>query len=162
VIHSAELSQTVIAAINMALARDIDVDLFHKTHVIARPSGAAPYSLQVSALSGQPCFGTTGSVPSAIVFIVNPELGVRLDARQLQDLYRLTPAEARVAVQLSEGEDLTQLAAMLGVSINTVKSQIRNIYEKMGIDSRAAFLRAAMSHSTVQIGFVAQRPVGRR
>lgn len=151
VIHNPESSQAVAAAIEMALTRYVDVDFFHKTHVIARPSGAAPYSLQVSALSGQPCFGLTVAAPGAIVFIVDPERGIRLDATQLQDLYGLTPAEARVAVRLPDGDDLAELACMLGVSINTVKTQIKRIYEKMGVDSRAAFMRAALTHASVHI-----------
>jgi DNA-binding CsgD family transcriptional regulator len=53
----------------------------------------------------------------------------------------LTIAERAVAEQLCEGRTLAQIARMRGVSTNTVKSQVRQIFRKLDVDSRVALVR---------------------
>nr|WP_228508588.1 LuxR C-terminal-related transcriptional regulator [Herbiconiux sp. VKM Ac-1786] len=50
---------------------------------------------------------------------------------------RLTPRELEVARHLSTGAALPDIAAALSVSPNTVKSQVRSLYRKLGVTSRA-------------------------
>jgi DNA-binding CsgD family transcriptional regulator len=53
----------------------------------------------------------------------------------------LTTAEQAVADQLCEGRTLGQIASLRGVSANTVKSQVRQIFRKLNVDSRVALVR---------------------
>ena len=53
----------------------------------------------------------------------------------------LTPAEQDVAAQLCEGRTLAQVARLRGVSLNTVKSQVRQIFRKLNVDSRVGLVR---------------------
>ena len=53
----------------------------------------------------------------------------------------LTIAEQAVAEQLCEGRTLAQIAGLRGVSTNTVKSQVREIFRKLNVDSRVALVR---------------------
>ena len=53
----------------------------------------------------------------------------------------LTPAEKAVADFLCEGRTLAQVARLRGVSLNTVKSQVRQIFRKLDVDSRVALVR---------------------
>jgi len=53
----------------------------------------------------------------------------------------LTTAEQAVAEQLCEGRTLAQIARMRGVSTNTVKSQVRQIFRKLNVDSRVSLVR---------------------
>ena len=53
----------------------------------------------------------------------------------------LTGAEQAVAGQLCEGRTLAQIAHLRGVSINTVKSQVRQIFRKLNVESRVALVR---------------------
>lgn len=55
----------------------------------------------------------------------------------------LTPREAAVLAQLRETSSQAQIAANLGVSANTVKSQVRSLYLKLGVTAREDALRAA-------------------
>jgi DNA-binding CsgD family transcriptional regulator len=55
--------------------------------------------------------------------------------------HRLTNAERAVAEQLCEGRTLAQIAHLRGVSANTVKSQVRQIFRKLNVDSRVALVR---------------------
>jgi DNA-binding CsgD family transcriptional regulator len=53
----------------------------------------------------------------------------------------LTGAEQSVAAQLCDGRTLAQIARLRGVTINTVKSQVRQIFRKLDVDTRVALVR---------------------
>jgi DNA-binding CsgD family transcriptional regulator len=53
----------------------------------------------------------------------------------------LTTAEQAVADLLCEGRTLAQVASLRGVTVNTVKSQVRQIFRKLNVDSRVALVR---------------------
>jgi DNA-binding CsgD family transcriptional regulator len=53
----------------------------------------------------------------------------------------LTAAEAAVAEELCEGRTLAQIARLRGVSVNTIKSQVRQLFRKLEVDSRVALVR---------------------
>ena len=53
----------------------------------------------------------------------------------------LTSSERDVAGQLCDGRTLAQIARLRGVSINTVKSQVRQIFRKLDVESRVALVR---------------------
>lgn len=55
--------------------------------------------------------------------------------------HELTIAEQAVAEQLCEGRTLAQIARLRGVSTNTVKSQVRQIFRKLDVESRVALVR---------------------
>ena len=55
----------------------------------------------------------------------------------------LTPREAEVLGQLREASSHAEIAARLGVSSNTVKSQLRSLYGTLGASTRDEALRAA-------------------
>ena len=46
-----------------------------------------------------------------------------------------------VAELLCEGHTLAQIADARGVSPNTVKSQVRQVFRKLNVDSRVALVR---------------------
>jgi DNA-binding CsgD family transcriptional regulator len=53
----------------------------------------------------------------------------------------LTTAETGIAGMLCEGHTLAQIASLRGVSANTVKSQVRQIFRKLDVGSRVALVR---------------------
>jgi DNA-binding CsgD family transcriptional regulator len=53
----------------------------------------------------------------------------------------LTACEHEVAARLCDGLTRAQIARLRGVSINTVKSQVRQIFRKLDVDSRVALVR---------------------
>ncbi|MBM7516929.1 helix-turn-helix transcriptional regulator [Nocardioides nitrophenolicus] len=53
----------------------------------------------------------------------------------------LSPRERAVLRLLIEGADRTGIAVRLGVSLNTVKTQLRGLYAKFGVTSRSEVLR---------------------
>ena len=55
----------------------------------------------------------------------------------IRTLFDLTASEARIAQALGQGESLEEIAASGGVSINTVRSQLKLVFEKTGCSRQA-------------------------
>jgi DNA-binding CsgD family transcriptional regulator len=53
----------------------------------------------------------------------------------------LTPSERAVAQQLCDGRTLAQIARLRGVSVNTIKSQVRQIFRKLDVETRVGLVR---------------------
>jgi DNA-binding CsgD family transcriptional regulator len=67
------------------------------------------------------------------VFINSPESHFGELDESLVELYRLTPAEVRVADVLAAGHGISGAAGRLGLSENTVKMHAKRAYEKLGV-----------------------------
>lgn len=59
--------------------------------------------------------------------------------------FGLSPAQLNLAECLATGHDLSEAAAQLGVSINTVRTQIRRMFEKTQTHSQAALVSRLLS-----------------
>jgi DNA-binding CsgD family transcriptional regulator len=59
----------------------------------------------------------------------------------LDAAFSLTQAENNVLLHLLDGYDVKQLAGRLEVSVETVRSHIRKIYQKTGVNGREALFR---------------------
>lgn len=77
--------------------------------------------------------GTAASIRDALL-----QLAARPHAAPpARDVPGLTPTEHALAALLATGSSLAQIARERGVSVNTVKSQVRSIYVKLGVSTRA-------------------------
>jgi DNA-binding CsgD family transcriptional regulator len=84
------------------------------------------------------------SMASAVV-IVTPVVPAKIpSAEVLQGLFDLTPAEARVARAIGNGETVTDIAQTVGLSRETVRTQLKAILYKTGL-GRQAELAALLS-----------------
>ncbi|TIM67780.1 MAG: hypothetical protein E5Y52_10680 [Mesorhizobium sp.] len=68
--------------------------------------------------------------PAAIVFVADPDSAPRTMQGQLRTLYRLTPAEAAVAITIARGEGLQAVADELGISLTTARTHLQHVFEK--------------------------------
>lgn len=72
------------------------------------------------------------------IFVVTPLSSPKAPEDSLiQALYDLTPAEARVARGVVEGETVANLARRFGVSHETIRSQLKNVFSKTGVQRQA-------------------------
>ncbi len=55
--------------------------------------------------------------------------------------FGLTAAELRLAAKLREGLGLSEAAEALGVSVNTVRNQLRAVFDKMGLNRQSDLIR---------------------
>jgi DNA-binding CsgD family transcriptional regulator/PAS domain-containing protein len=104
--------------------------------------GAMRLGLNISRSKETAMFGSSTHAVIQICSFAEP---LQASSQQLMQLFGLTPAEARVAMRWVEADSIQALSHDLTVSINTLKTQIRKVYEKMGVDTKAAFVRVLMS-----------------
>lgn len=65
--------------------------------------------------------------------------------------FNLTPAEARLAAALASGAWLQNYAQTSGVSINTVKTQLRMLFQKTGTSRQVDLVRLLLELSAEQL-----------
>ncbi len=111
---------------------------------LMRPSGALSYLLRVTPwplhLDGTP------ETIAAAVLVTDPEhLSRRPDRADLQAFLGLSVREAELAVHLSQGKSRSEAAAAMGISANTARVHLTNIFEKTGVSSQSDLLRLLLS-----------------
>ena len=60
-------------------------------------------------------------------------------------VYRLSPAQARLAERIIDGHDLVAAAEQLGVTVNTARTHLHRMFEKTGVRSQPALVGALLS-----------------
>lgn len=105
-----------------------------------------PLQVRVSPL----LITTLGSArtPAAVVFVNDPQNEQRAPNHTLRELFGLTPAESRVALLMARGESVNRLADLIGVSRNTVRSQVKSIYAKTGVNRQTDLIRLLLNYAT--------------
>lgn len=94
--------------------------------------------------------GLQPSGPSAVVFVEKPGDKPSRE-RALAQLYRLTPAERRLTTALLDGERANDYADRAGITRNTVKTQLSQIFAKTGVSRQSDLVRMISGHSSVAI-----------
>jgi DNA-binding CsgD family transcriptional regulator len=110
---------------------------------ITRPSGKRSYIVSVVPTHST-VLTFTSQKPAAILFVTDPTEHVRPSQAVLRGLYGLTPAECRVALLMGDGRSPQEIARMLGVSSNTLKSQLASIYRKTDTSRQSQLVRLLM------------------
>mgnify|MGYP003377183456 FL=1 len=76
--------------------------------------------------------------------------GIELDPAVLAGMYGLTPCESQLSALLAKGISLDEASMRLKVSINTVKTHLRGIYEKLGTNKQAQIV-ARLNNSSARL-----------
>jgi DNA-binding CsgD family transcriptional regulator len=92
---------------------------------VERPSGMEPYAVMVG-----PVEGMVLEKARAMVMVSDPAREPGIGIREIGGMLGLTDAEARVAAGLMAGRSLADVADALGVSMNTVRTHVKRIFEK--------------------------------
>jgi len=129
---------------------------FYKNVGELEGKGKGAYNVAVERPSGKPAFqlmligmmttsGTQQSImnqPFLTLFVHNPNDQVKLSSKQLQRYFSFTKAEANVARAAFKFSSLQEAADSLNVSINTVRTHLRKVYEKANVNSQSELMRA--------------------
>lgn len=75
--------------------------------------------------------------PAFLIDLHLPEAPISSPASLVELLTLLTPSERSVARLVSEGASDAEVATKLGVSQNTIRTHLRHIFDKLGLNSRA-------------------------
>lgn len=78
--------------------------------------------------------GSTGHIA---VHLSAPELRQLSEIESIRELLGLTPSEARLAILLANGHTLAEASLKVGVSKNTLRSQLKALFAKTGVCHQA-------------------------
>jgi DNA-binding CsgD family transcriptional regulator len=132
-------------------------------HMIARaaPGGATPpaggtirlksvagrrgYAVTVAPLPSAARGLHTATAPLVLLVITDLSAAVRPQARQLAELFGLTPAEARLAASLAQGMTRADYADEAGISALTAKTHLARAFAKLGVNRESELVRLVLS-----------------
>jgi DNA-binding CsgD family transcriptional regulator/GAF domain-containing protein len=116
---------------------------------LPRPEGR-PLSLLVCPLRPQALsFGP--SIPAALLIFGDPDASPSTPTQALIELYGLTPAEARLMAALVDGERLEDYADRQQISINTARTQSKQIFAKTGHGRQADLIREVLANPALRV-----------
>lgn len=116
-------------AIHKALAGEPSTVRTGQSLTCFRPSGKRPYVIHVLP-SHRHNADEPLRQPMVLVLIIDPEDEPEPAAALLRRLYRLTEAEAEVALHAMHGEDLKHISEELSISYTTVRTHLQHIFGK--------------------------------
>jgi DNA-binding CsgD family transcriptional regulator len=88
---------------------------------------------------------------AAVAFVIDPLRRQRPAQDMLRALFGLTPAECRVALLLGDGHSPREIAKTVGVSFETVRSQIKSIFSKTNVKRQGELIRLLLDHTVFAI-----------
>lgn len=80
---------------------------------------------------------TRVSGAAKMILLVDPARAAEPSADILRRAFRLTPTEIDVAQQIATGRDLAEIAEARGVSVGTLRVQLRSIFSKTSTNRQA-------------------------
>jgi DNA-binding CsgD family transcriptional regulator len=111
---------------------------------ISRPSGKRAFPVLIAPLlEGEPGDAAENAVAS--VLFGDPDARQAINPQVLQTFYDLTPAEAALVGLLAEGVSLEEAAKRRGVAINTVRSQLKNVFAKTDTNRQGELIRLVLT-----------------
>lgn len=112
---------------------------------VARPSGRADYTLVLLPALGD-ALSTLAPRAQLMAMISDPTQALApLMPGRLMQLFPLTPAEARIASLAAQAMPLAEIAQRSGVTLNTVKSQLKATYAKVGVRNQTELVGVLMT-----------------
>lgn len=117
--------------------------------LISRRYGV-PLRLSVQPLPLDSALSEAGRARRAAVVIVLRAADTQPPppAALLRDYYGLSPAEARLALQLYEGHSLTSTAQMNDVAVGTARAQLKAVFRKTGVGRQIDLQRLLQALNT--------------
>lgn len=116
---------------------------------IARPTGA-PMAILVSPFRAM-SVGYGLETPTAVVIFSDPDSENAVSENVLRAALELTPAEGRLVSALIAGQKLTEYAEAAGISINTAKTQMRQVFHKTGHTRQVDLIRAIVGNPVTKL-----------
>jgi len=110
---------------------------------LTRSSLLRPYEVLVTPLSRRQQ-ETRPRAPVAALFVTDPEAEPATPEQLLAGLYGLTRAEARLAAALLRGATLDEISVLFGVTMNTVRTQLRSVFAKTETRRQSDLVRTVL------------------
>ena len=111
---------------------------------VTRPSGRRAFPLMIGPLLAASPHNVSGEA-KAILFVADPEGGPVTTTEVLETLYGLTHAEAALVRLIARGHSLEEVAAERGVTIHTVRSQLKQVFSKTETSRQGELVHLALT-----------------
>jgi len=118
--------------------------------LVQRQSPARPFSVFVAPLIERTEFSLGQQTPRAAIFVSDPDVTLPVsNVHRLQGLFGLTTTEARVALELLSGQGIRHVSELMEVSMATVKTHQRAIFQKLDVKTQAELARFLLSSAAL-------------
>jgi DNA-binding CsgD family transcriptional regulator/PAS domain-containing protein len=108
---------------------------------ISNGPGRRPVAVLVVPVNRAGAAAAAVSQAAAAVFIGDLDAHAPADVNRLAQCFRLTAAEARIAIGLTDGRSVNDLATDLKLSRNTIRWHVKHLLQKTGVKTQAQFVR---------------------
>jgi DNA-binding CsgD family transcriptional regulator len=109
---------------------------------IPRESSRSQFQLLIYSLPfGKRRAALTNDESIAVAVLYDPLLVRDIKINVLQTFFALSIAESHLARHLYSGKSLADASAALNISVHTARSQLKNIFRKVGVKSQPALLK---------------------
>lgn len=95
----------------------------------------------LTVLAPQEVMGTFGLRPVVMLFFYHPASAPPIDPSLLFAAFGLSPAECRLAMMLADGYSLKAIAEQHGTQHDTVRKQLRSIFQKTATNRQPELIR---------------------
>jgi DNA-binding NarL/FixJ family response regulator len=134
---TAALTQAIVSAVAVAQGKTVATG---NTRVgLPKPSGGQALDAAVTPVAGADVNLPHGA--AAVLFVTDPDAVPTVPADWLRGRYKLTPAEARVASALAQGESVNDIADRLRLTAGTTRWYVKQILSKTGTSRQADLVR---------------------
>src|SRR5262249_8445356 len=136
-------------ALRRALARSVEAAVAGRliesaVLSVSRHSGRRPYAVMVGPL--RPHVGDPTAADAVVVlYVADLEQGVLRRREVLRELYGLTEAETQLVELLCQGSSLDEAAGARGVTMNTARSQLKQVFAKTQTSRQSELVRLVIS-----------------
>lgn len=113
---------------------------------VGRPSMKRPLGVLVSPLPAARYLLARRRAVVA-VFVSDPEHTPEPPETVVRAIYGLTPAEAALAVRLTAGHSVESAAAVLGIAVQTARTQLKRVFRKTNTGTQTQLVRLLLSAS---------------
>jgi DNA-binding CsgD family transcriptional regulator len=141
--HPSDDAALTIAVQNLGLQVDPALRLPQKRQFVRlhRASDHGRVGVYLSALFPNDVMAAFGMASIALLIFHDPKAMPQADPFILAEAFDLTPAEARVAVQLANGKTAEEVSLDRAVAIGTVRTQIKSLLAKTGVHRQGDLMR---------------------
>jgi DNA-binding CsgD family transcriptional regulator len=108
---------------------------------VIRGSDQADLQLHILGCGMSLALSNTPEIPAYYIWVFDPGASRTIDCDLLREIHGLTAAEASVTTALFRGLSIDEAASELSVTVNTVKTHLKHVFQKCEVRSQAELLQ---------------------
>ncbi len=138
--HRGKLKDAISQAVQTAQAEHNKAETLM---TLSRRNGEDPYLVEVTPLRDHD--EIESQFTGCLVFVIDPAKTDVVSTQGMQALYNLTGSESEVCKLLAQGLDTGEVAETQNLTTETVRSYVRQIFQKTGTNNRSQLVRLALT-----------------